>query len=111
MKRVSDVPVTKQVSPPFLWDHSGVTEKVRTMGDQSAPFRNSPRNLFSGFEFELGNSSIEVSVGLLQRFDVSFTCQVFIRIRDAQPQPFRRSMQASGKFCESSVSGHSPPPL
>jgi len=31
MKRVSDSLVTKQVSPPFLWDHSGVTGQVKNL--------------------------------------------------------------------------------
>jgi len=31
MKRVSRPLVTQQVSPPFLWDHRGVTEKVRLL--------------------------------------------------------------------------------
>jgi hypothetical protein len=31
MKRVSDVTVTKQVSPPFLWDPGGVTGQVKPL--------------------------------------------------------------------------------
>ncbi|HXD17865.1 MAG TPA: hypothetical protein VN654_12670, partial [Vicinamibacterales bacterium] len=76
-------------------------------GAEGAPHaRIMPWVLLFRLHLEPGDGSVQVGIRFLKRREVRFSYLVLAGFRHTKPQSFRCPVQASGKFCQSSVSRH-----